>query len=79
MALCILTADWKSNGLNAAGESRGFIDGLLAIIVDHALRAESKDEANMVRHRVSDMGISHLYPFFFLGCICLAPYISLHL
>ncbi|XP_034699750.1 uncharacterized protein LOC117925045 isoform X2 [Vitis riparia] len=57
MALCILTADWKTNGLNTAGESRGFIDGLLAIIVDHGLRAESKDEANIVRHRVSDMGI----------------------
>lgn len=55
MALCILTADWKTNGLNTAGESRGFIDGLLAIIVDHGLRAESKDEANIVRHRVSDM------------------------
>ncbi|KAA8534973.1 hypothetical protein F0562_029976 [Nyssa sinensis] len=29
-------------------KNNGFIDGLLAIIVDHGLRAESKDEANTV-------------------------------
>ncbi|XP_059433610.1 uncharacterized protein LOC132166751 isoform X2 [Corylus avellana] len=57
MALCVLTASWKTNGLNAAGESSGFIDGILAIIVDHGLRAESKDEANIVSNRVSQMGI----------------------
>ncbi|GLT69577.1 hypothetical protein SLA2020_417170 [Shorea laevis] len=57
MALCVLTASWKTNGLNAAGESSGFIDGILAIIVDHGLRAESKDEANIVSNWVSQMGI----------------------
>jgi tRNA(Ile)-lysidine synthase len=56
MALCVLTASWKTNGLNRAGESSGFIDGILAIIVDHGLRAESKDEANIVSNRVSQMG-----------------------
>ncbi|KAG6723443.1 hypothetical protein I3842_03G207500 [Carya illinoinensis] len=57
MALCVLTADWKTNALNAAEDSSGFIDGLLAIIVDHGLRAESKEEANFVCNRVSQMGI----------------------
>ncbi|GKF36149.1 tRNA(Ile)-lysidine synthase, partial [Tanacetum coccineum] len=33
------------------------VDGLLAIIVDHGLRAESKDEAEMVQRRVLNMGI----------------------
>jgi hypothetical protein len=56
MALCVLTASLKTNGLNRAGESSGFIDGILAIIVDHGLRAESKDEANIVSNRVSQMG-----------------------
>ncbi len=56
MALCVLTASWKTSGLNGAGESSGFIDGILAIIVDHGLRAESKDEANIVSNRVSQMG-----------------------
>lgn len=79
MALCILTADWKNNCPIAAGERCGFIDGLLAIIVDHALRAESKDEANLVRRRVSDMGIFIFIFFFFFGGIWLAPYISLNL
>lgn len=68
MALCILTADWKTNGLNTDGQSCGFIDGLLAIIVDHALRAESKDEANIVSRRVSDMGISS-FILFSLGAV----------
>jgi tRNA(Ile)-lysidine synthase TilS/MesJ len=57
IALCVLTAGWKTNGLNAGGERGGFIDGVLAIIVDHGLRSESKDEANMVCNRVSQMGI----------------------
>ncbi len=56
MALCVLTASWKTDGLNGAGESSGFIDGILAIIVDHGLRGESKDEANIVSNRVSQMG-----------------------
>ncbi|KAJ1377454.1 tRN, partial [Sesbania bispinosa] len=58
MALCVLTAGWKTAGVNAVStESDGFIDGLLAIIVDHGLRAESKEEANIVCSRVSKMGI----------------------
>ncbi|KAK7272696.1 hypothetical protein RJT34_29469 [Clitoria ternatea] len=58
MALCVLTAGWKTAGANAvSSENGGFIDGLLAIIVDHGLRAESKEEAHIVSHRVSDMGI----------------------
>lgn len=69
MALCVLTAWWKTAGLNA--ENGGHIDGLLAIIVDHGLRQESQNEANVVRDRVSEMGIYihiwvlYLY-FFFL-------------
>ncbi|RDX69264.1 tilS, partial [Mucuna pruriens] len=58
MALCVLTAGWKTAAANAVTtENGGFIDGLLAIIVDHGLRAESKEEANVVSHRVSKMGI----------------------
>ncbi|CAL5397019.1 unnamed protein product [Camellia sinensis] len=60
MALCVLAASWKTNGTNATGgQSSSFIDGLLAIIVDHGLRSESKDEANTVSHRVLDMGIRY--------------------
>lgn len=59
MALCVLTAGWKTAGVDAVStESGGFIDGLLAIIVDHGLRAESKEEANIVCRRVSEMGWS---------------------
>ncbi|KAF4365419.1 hypothetical protein F8388_012784 [Cannabis sativa] len=57
MALCVLSAHWKTNGLNTSRDSDGFIDGLLAIIIDHSLRAESKEEANIVSSRVSTMGI----------------------
>nr|XP_043606889.1 tRNA(Ile)-lysidine synthase-like [Erigeron canadensis] len=58
MALCLLAADWKTNGLNATSRGKNdVVDGLLAIIVDHGLRAESKDEAEMVQCRVLDMGI----------------------
>ena len=56
MALCVLTAGWKTNGISN-GESGDFVDGLLAIVVDHGLRSESKDEANIVYNRVSQMGI----------------------
>ena len=68
MALCVLTAGWKTAGADAVTpENGGFIDGLLAIIVDHGLRAESKEEANIVSHRVSKMGVSKF------GCfICIA-------
>lgn len=58
IALCVLTANWKTNNTNAARrQDSGFIDGLLAIVVDHGLRAESKEEANIVSRRVLDMGI----------------------
>lgn len=58
IALCILAANWKTNGTNAVrGQDSGFIDGLLAIVVDHGLRDESKEEANIVSRRVLDMGI----------------------
>ncbi|KAI7754108.1 hypothetical protein M8C21_014731 [Ambrosia artemisiifolia] len=58
MALCLLAANWKTSGLNAAsGANNGFVDGLLAITVDHGLRAESKSEAEMVQNRVLKMGI----------------------
>ncbi|XP_056162006.1 uncharacterized protein LOC115671321 isoform X2 [Syzygium oleosum] len=57
MALCVLAADWKISGLESSGKESGLIDGLLAIIVDHGLRAESGEEANTVRERVSEMGI----------------------
>jgi len=69
MALCVLTAGWKTAGVNSVGtDSSGFIDGLLAIIVDHGLRAESKDEANIVCNRVSQMGGSK-FGCFILDCI----------
>ncbi|CAI0628854.1 unnamed protein product [Linum tenue] len=57
MALCLLTAAWKTDGPYAASQSDGYVDGLLAIIVDHRLRAESKEEAHIVSRRVSKMGI----------------------
>lgn len=59
MALCVLAANWKTEGRYRyeSDNSGQFIDGLLAIIVDHGLRSESKDEASLVGHRVSEMGI----------------------
>ncbi|XP_042408231.1 uncharacterized protein LOC121997719 isoform X1 [Zingiber officinale] len=57
MALCVLTAGWKLSGFNGKTESSGFIEGLVAIIVDHRLRAESTEEAILVRDRVNKMGI----------------------
>ncbi|KAI9186322.1 hypothetical protein LWI28_016179 [Acer negundo] len=57
MALCVLTADWKTGDQNVVGDGDEFIGGLLAIIVDHGLREESREEAKMVSSRVSDMGI----------------------
>ncbi|MQL91738.1 hypothetical protein Taro_024343, partial [Colocasia esculenta] len=48
MALCVLTAGWKSSGLMGKSEGSGFVDGLLGIVVDHRLRPESTDEANLI-------------------------------
>jgi len=56
MALCVLTAKWKTEGLSCVNKTDGFIDGLVAIVVDHGLRQESKDEAELVCSRVSQMG-----------------------
>jgi tRNA(Ile)-lysidine synthase TilS/MesJ len=69
MALCVLTAGWKTTGVNSVGtDSSGFIDGLLAIIIDHGLREESKEEANVVRNRVSEMGWS-IFACFVRDCV----------
>ncbi|KAC9599081.1 hypothetical protein R6Q59_013314 [Mikania micrantha] len=58
MALCLLAANWKTCGLDVASRvDNDFVDGLLAIIVDHGLRVESKNEAEVVQHRVLKMGI----------------------
>ncbi|KAK8970471.1 hypothetical protein KSP40_PGU008837 [Platanthera guangdongensis] len=57
MALCVLTAGWKSDGLVGKGSSSGYIDGLLGIVVDHRLRPESAEEATIVQERVIKMGI----------------------
>lgn len=54
--MCLLAANWKVDGSASSGERRGFIDGILAVIVDHGLRGESEDEANCVATRVSEMG-----------------------
>ncbi|XP_073058647.1 uncharacterized protein [Primulina eburnea] len=58
MALCVLTAAWKTETCDAAIDKRSkSIDGLLAIVVDHGLRTESTDEAKLVYNRITDMGI----------------------
>lgn len=57
MALCVLTAAWKTETRDAAIDKRSkSIDGLLAIVVDHGLRTESTDEAKLVYNRITDMG-----------------------
>lgn len=58
MALCALMAHWKTFPNGGCFDSSGFVDGLLAIIVDHGLRLESKEEAVTVSRWVSDMGIN---------------------
>lgn len=60
MALCALTAFWKGQGLDGKCDGEGFIDGVLAIIVDHGLREESTEEASIVSNRVAKMGT---FPF----------------
>lgn len=58
-ALCVLTAGWKSDGLGVGpvrNDGTGYIDGLLGIVVDHKLRPESGEEADLVRERVTKMG-----------------------
>lgn len=58
IALCVLAADWKISSLDAVAKGcNDFIDRLLAIVVDHGLRAESKDEAKVVQDRVSNMDV----------------------
>ncbi|EOY30778.1 Adenine nucleotide alpha hydrolases-like superfamily protein, putative isoform 1 [Theobroma cacao] len=57
ISLCVLAANWKTEGLYGSDKSGNYIAGLLAIIVDHGLRPESKDEASLVGHRVAEIGI----------------------
>ncbi|KAJ4781910.1 tRNA(Ile)-lysidine synthase [Rhynchospora pubera] len=57
MALCVLTAGWKSDGFVRRDDVSGYVDGLLGIVVDHRLRPESSDEAMLVRDRVHKMGV----------------------
>lgn len=57
MALCVLTTAWKKAAARKAGDEEGaFVDGLLGVVVDHGLRPESADEAQLVRDRVRGMG-----------------------
>ncbi|KAF0932950.1 hypothetical protein E2562_013142 [Oryza meyeriana var. granulata] len=61
MALCVLAAAWKKAGEGRKDGGReddsGFVDGLLGVVVDHGLRPESTDEAQLVRDRVHGMGV----------------------
>ncbi|KAF3333185.1 tRNA(Ile)-lysidine synthase [Carex littledalei] len=57
MALCALSAGWKSDGSVKRDDVSGYVDGLLGIVVDHRLRPESSDEAKLVRDRVHKMGV----------------------
>ncbi|KAL3532450.1 hypothetical protein ACH5RR_005971 [Cinchona calisaya] len=59
VALCVLAAMWTRDANSSIGlnDSSGFIEGLMAIVVDHGLRPESRDEANLVCRRVTNMGI----------------------
>ncbi|KAF7084254.1 hypothetical protein CFC21_087921 [Triticum aestivum] len=57
-ALCVLTAAWKKAAEGRSGrKSEGFVEGLLGVVVDHGLRLESADEAQLVRDRVHGMGV----------------------
>uniref|UniRef100_A0A0E0CIS7 tRNA(Ile)-lysidine synthetase n=1 Tax=Oryza meridionalis TaxID=40149 RepID=A0A0E0CIS7_9ORYZ len=62
MALCVLAAAWKKavegrKEEEGEGDASGFVDGLLGVVVDHGLRPESADEAQLVRDRVRGMGV----------------------
>ncbi|KAL8503795.1 hypothetical protein ACS0TY_022497 [Phlomoides rotata] len=57
IALCVLTGGWKTENFDDAIKGSKPVEGLLAIVVDHGLRTESAEEANLVRRRVLDMGI----------------------
>lgn len=65
MALCVLAAAWKKaeegvSGTKAGEEgaaASGFVNGLLGVVVDHGLRPESAEEAQLVRDRVHGMGV----------------------
>ncbi|KAM0859712.1 hypothetical protein ACQ4PT_047022 [Festuca glaucescens] len=64
MALCVLAAAWKKAVEGGSGRksedkgsvSPGFVEGLLGVVVDHGLRLESAEEAQLVRARVHGMG-----------------------
>ncbi|XP_062218803.1 uncharacterized protein LOC133918768 isoform X2 [Phragmites australis] len=65
MALCVLAAAWKKAAEGGSGRKSGeevsiasrFVDGLLGVVVDHGLRPESAEEAQLVRDRVRGMGV----------------------
>ncbi|KAL6629450.1 hypothetical protein ACP70R_029215 [Stipagrostis hirtigluma subsp. patula] len=65
MALCVLAAAWKKEAEGGARRkareegpvASGFVDGLLGVVVDHGLRPESAEEAQLVRDRVLGMGV----------------------
>ncbi|KAG8058676.1 hypothetical protein GUJ93_ZPchr0002g23952 [Zizania palustris] len=62
MALCVLAAAWKRKAGEGRkdeeeGASPGFVDGLLGVVVDHGLRTESAEEAQLVRDWVRGMGV----------------------
>ncbi|KAM0859711.1 hypothetical protein ACQ4PT_047022 [Festuca glaucescens] len=65
MALCVLAAAWKKAVEGGSGRksedkgsvSPGFVEGLLGVVVDHGLRLESAEEAQLVRARVHGMGV----------------------
>ncbi|XP_010234123.1 uncharacterized protein LOC100842962 isoform X3 [Brachypodium distachyon] len=65
MALCVLVAAWKKAVDGEPGRKSGedgsvgpgFVDGLLGVVVDHGLRPESAEEAQVVRDRVHGMGV----------------------
>lgn len=61
MALCVLAAAWKKaverKSEDKGSVAPGFVEGLLGVVVDHGLRLESAQEAQLVRDRVHAMGV----------------------